>query len=95
LYEQIGGLIQAAATAAGEQQTAILDEVQLLMARSGTLFDRGYVKIVRMAKRLAIPIETAYQPPPAVPQPPASPSPTATGTQSPSPTPSPSPSPSA
>jgi hypothetical protein len=92
LYEQIGGLIQAAATASGKEQTAIVDQVQLLMNRSGTLFDRGYAKIVRMANRLDIPVETAYAPPPQAPQAPPSPTPSAA---TPTPTASPSASPSA
>lgn len=92
LYEQIGGLIEAAATSSAKQQTAIVDQVQLLMNRSGSLFDRGYVRIVRLAKRLGIPVETAFQPPPAVPQPTASPNPAPTATATPGSSPSPSPS---
>lgn len=92
LYESVGGLVQAAATASVDTRQAFLDQAQLLMNRSGALFDRGYSKIIRIANRLGIPTKTAYQPPVA---PSGNPTPTPTPTPTPSATTSPSESPSA
>jgi hypothetical protein len=88
LYEPIGGLMQAAAAAPVKDKQALLDQAQLLINRAGSLFDRGYAKIVRMANRLGIPIRTAFQPAPAVPQGSPTPTPTASAGASPSASPS-------
>lgn len=87
LYEPVGALIQAAATAPVEAKQALLDQAQALINRAGALFDRGYAKIVRMATRLGIPIRTAYQSAPTAPQTPAA-TPSASASASPSPSPS-------
>lgn len=85
LYEPVGGLIQAAARAPADEKQALLDQAQSLINRAGALFDRGYVKIVRMANRLGLPIKTAYQPAPQAPQSNPTPSPSATASPSASP----------
>lgn len=87
LYEPVGRLIQAAATAPAEGKQALLDQARTLINRAGALFDRGYSKIVRLANRLGIPIRTAFQPAPNAPQTPA-PTPTASASASPSASPS-------
>jgi hypothetical protein len=92
LYESVGGLIQAAGALPANRQQPLLDQAQNLINQSGALFDQGYAKIVRIANRLGIPIRTAYQPAPPVPQGTPTPAPTATGTGSPTSSPSPSPS---
>ena len=92
LYEPIGALFQQAAGVSGEARQALLDQAQSLMNQSGALFDRGYVKIVRMANRLGIPIKTAFQPAPNTPGGNASPTPAPSATPSASASPSASPS---
>ena len=54
------------------------------MNESGGLFDRGYVKIVRMANRLSLPIKTAPQTPQGSSSPTATPSASASPSASPS-----------
>jgi hypothetical protein len=88
LYESIGALIQAAAGNTPNQQQPLLDQAQNLVNQSGSLFDQGYAKIVRIANRLGIPIRTAFQPAPPGPQGNPTPTPAPTGTSSPSPSPS-------
>jgi hypothetical protein len=92
LYEPVGALFQQAAGVSGEARQALLDQAQSLMNQSGALFDRGYVKIVRMANRLGIPIKTAFQPAPNTPGGNVSPTPAPSATPSASASPSASPS---
>jgi hypothetical protein len=77
LYEPIGGLIQAAEKASGDDRQALLDQTQSLIRQAGGLFDRGYAKIVRIADRLGIPVRTVNQAPQLAPTPSASASPSA------------------
>jgi hypothetical protein len=88
LFESVGGLIEAAAASPENRRQPLLDQAQNLINQSGALFDQGYAKIVRIANRLGIPVRTAYQPAPPVPQGSPTPTPTATVTASPSPSPS-------
>jgi hypothetical protein len=90
LYEPIGGLIQAAGKATGDARQPLLDQAQALISQSGTLFDRGYAKIIRIADRLGIPTKTAYQPPQRTPSsgPPPTPSVAPSSSASPSASPS-------
>ena len=93
LYEQVGALLQSAAGVSGDQRQVILDQVQILTNRSGALFDRGYAKIVRIAQRLGIPVETTIAPPQVPPgnvTPAPTPAPTATASATTSPSASPS-----
>jgi hypothetical protein len=96
LYEQVGGLFQAAGAATGPAQQQIAQQAQGLMNEAGTLFDQGYRKLVHLADALGVPIKTAFNPPPPAPSPSASasgsPSPGASATPSPSISPSASPS---
>jgi hypothetical protein len=88
LYEPVGGLLQTAGKASGDERQALLDQARALTTQSGGLFDRGYSKIVRIANRLGIPIKTAFQPPARTP----TPTPTVSATPSASASPSASPS---
>ena len=84
LYQPVGALFQQAGRASGATRQELLDQAQSLINRAGTMFDRGYVKLVRIATRLGIPIKTAYQPAPAVPGGNATPTPPASPSASPS-----------
>jgi cell division septation protein DedD len=94
LYEQIGQLIQAstAFTKAGAQP--LLDQAQALANKAGTLFDRGYGDIIRVAKSVGIKVNIPFVPPPVAPggnkTPTPAPSASATPTLTPTVTPTPS-----
>jgi hypothetical protein len=85
LYEQVGGLFQAAASTSGTAQTQIVGQAQALMNEAGTLFDQGYRKLVRLAEALGVPIKTAFNPPPSAPVPGPTVTPSASASGSPSP----------
>lgn len=83
IWENVGALMKSASAATGDQQKTLVAQIQDLQSQAGALFDRGYAKVVRLAKSLGINTTIPFQPspppvPPAVPtSPPASPTPSA------------------
>ena len=101
VYERVGQLVQIAAGARDKaQRESLIEQAQQLIQQAGSMFDAGYVKVVRLAKDLGISINIPFVPPPTspggqgggqpTPGPSGSGSPTAAPTESGTPSPAPS-----
>jgi hypothetical protein len=91
LYEQVGGIVRAAADVPAKDQKALIEQATALTQQAGALFDEGYRKLLRLGNRLKVAPKIANPAPPVAPVPAsptasATPSPTPTETASPTPT---------
>jgi hypothetical protein len=91
LYQQVGGLVEAAADLPRPDQKAVIAQATALTQQAGGLFDQGYRKLLNIANRLGIP----HTVPASVPITPGLPSPSVSPSGSGSPSPAPSDTPSA
>jgi hypothetical protein len=90
LYQQVGAIVEAAEALPKAEQKALIDQATTLTQQAGSLFDRGYAKILHILNRLGIPPNIAA----SVPAAPQAPSPSVTPSESASPSGAPSESPS-
>jgi hypothetical protein len=86
LYQEVGGIVQAAADLPAKDQKALIDQAGALTQQAGSLFDEGYRKLLRIGNRLKVAPRIANPAPPVAPVPPP-PSASATPSAAPSATP--------
>jgi hypothetical protein len=63
IYEQVGNLFGVAGSAAPPDRRVLVAQLDQLVVRSAGLFDRGYRKVLTLARPLGVPVSIPFQPP--------------------------------